>query len=213
MRRFAILLALFVCVPVVADDDWIGEVKPIVTPDPPGKNVLEELAELRSMVERLQKIIDTMKASFSAMPMPEVCECDCNCEQNTAAIASLGSRLARVEEQLSALVTVQKADGTQSTEAVEIDTVEGYGDFEVPVGGKVIAIDGVRIRDHYAVASSPIYNTPTYFAAPVEEQKRTVRIAPIRRAASVFAGRYYVDADGCTVDRVTGRKVSCPASR
>jgi hypothetical protein len=132
-------------------------------------------------------------------------------DENTARIEELESRVAAIEEQLKALVTVRTESGDEITAAVEIDTVAGYGDFEVPVGGKVIAIDGVRIRGTQQVNAPESYTTPSYVTGPVANAARAIRIAPVRAAASVFAGRYYIDGDGCTVDRVTGRKVSCPS--
>lgn len=209
MRTFSILLLMFCSVPCLADDgDWIGEVKPIVEPvadDLPNASIGKQLSEIRAIVDRLQKLVELVNRTEQppAMPAP-----DPQVAENTARIEALENRLDVVETQLKALVTVRQADGTETTSSVEIDTVEGYGDFEVPVGGRVIAIDGVRIRNHFSVPSAPVANTQTYLAAPVEQQ--TIRIAPVQRAVSVFAGRYYTDADGCTVDRVTGRKISCP---
>jgi len=132
-------------------------------------------------------------------------------DENTARIEELESRVTAIEEQLKALVTVRTESGDEITAAVEIDTVAGYGDFEVPVGGKVIAIDGVRIRGTQQAGTPEAYATPSYVTGPVANAARAIRIAPVRAAASVFAGRYYIDADGCTVDRVTRRKVSCPS--
>lgn len=227
MRTFAILLLMFCSVPCLASDgDWIGDVKPIVQPDEaietkpdpaPNASLSDQIEQLRKLAEQMREDAKTIKdladlvresaPPVPQMPMPEFRDCDC--DEHLQRIEALEGRMDAAEKQLAALVTVRQSDGTETTSAVEIDTVEGYGDFEVPVGGKVVAIDGVRVRNHFSVPTAPVANTQTYLAAPVEQ--RTLRIAPIQRAASVFAGRYYIDADGCTVDRVTGRKVSCPA--
>lgn len=113
-------------------------------------------------------------------------------------ITTLDGRVEKVEEQLKALLTVQRADGTQTTAEVEIDHVNGYGDFEVPPGGRVVAINGVPVaRSTMATTSNVRYVTPQYAAQPVA--RRTVRVFP-----RVFGTQ---STGTCRIDPVTGARI------
>ncbi len=59
----------------------------------------------------------------------------------TDRFSNLERRVSEVERKLEALVTVRKSSGETVQQRVEIDVVHGYGAFEVPAGGKVIAVN------------------------------------------------------------------------
>ena len=78
-------------------------------------------------------------------------------------MSSIERRVTDVEEQLLAIVSYKMSDGKVYNSEVVIDYVEGYGEFEVPVGGRVVAIDGVPInRTQSTVNGFPVWSSGSY---------------------------------------------------
>lgn len=107
-------------------------------------------------------------------------------------LSAVENRVTEVEKQLRALITVKTASGVAEHHEVEIDTVAGYGDFEVPKGGRVTHVNGVPVSR----VTGTTYSTSSYTVSAVQPQSRTVRFSP-----RGWLGR---SRSTCTVDPVTG---------
>lgn len=123
-------------------------------------------------------------------------------------MGSVEKRVEEVERQLKALLRVQYNNGQEEDVEVEIDHISGYGDFAVPKGGKVIAING-RTVNRVSPASIPqavVYTTGEYVAAP-SPSPRTMRIMPM---ASPPMSQMYVS--NARIVNQTGAPISWSAS-
>jgi hypothetical protein len=78
-------------------------------------------------------------------------------------LTTVEGRLTKVEEQVKAIIAYRMPTGEVRESTVEIDYVAGYGEFEVPPGGRVVAINGVPIeRTSQAVNGFPVYSSGGY---------------------------------------------------
>ena len=180
-----------------------------LTPQPsPEIETLRELAEkIRADGEAIQQLVFEIREMQENNP-PPLRGAGFVVEQNSADTTVFERRLSQVEKrmdsaegridsvekQLKAIITVQKKDGTKADSTVQIDTVAGYGQFEVPVGGYVTHINGIQVRKMQGQA---IYQSGIYQAAQVP-RTRTMRLSPTRFFRNT-----------CTIDPVTGMKI-CP---
>lgn len=116
-------------------------------------------------------------------------------------VMTLDGRVEKVEEQLKAILTLQKDDGTKTTAEVPIDQMTGYGEHVVPGSYRVTHINGVpvaRSTMSTTTTANVRYVTPQFTAQPVA--MRTIRIFP-----RLFGGTRSVGT--CRIDPVTGMRV------
>lgn len=107
----------------------------------------------------------------------------------TGRVTRLEGRMDKVEEQLLAILTVRKQDGSVTREAVEIDHVQGYGSFEVPSGGVVTHIDGKPVRRAAVSSTTVLRGTTTYLAAPSVGRQVDIYPAASQRLRTTTSGR------------------------
>lgn len=204
MRFFAMLLCVAACLPIMADDaltfdDRDFDPSPIVNesdsvPEPTPLPVVPEFApeedteppainEFAAAGFDMPAFVDNRIESQFGPYTDRLARLESKMANVEGQMMTLTGRVDRVEAQLRAILTVRSENGTTSQSTVEIDHVSGYGDFEVPAGGRVVAINGVPVV-RSTMASSPAstvrYMTTEFTAQPVmtTSSPRTVRIFP-----------------------------------
>lgn len=186
MRFLAIIFSLLFAMPCVADDgDWIGDIKPIVTPDEPVDSVLDQVIELRDLVKRLQEAMEKFKQPV-AMPMPEACDCECISEDRIREIC---------REEIQAVLSVRTSAGKVEPRPVTV-TASG-GEFQLAPGERLVAIDGVPVNQ----ISSTTAAASGYQVRAVQSTLPVRSFAPVtmqlQRARGVFQrSGCYTDSNG-----------------